>query len=412
MTYIKQGFSSGQILKADHLNHIEDGIANIIPSSSDKPNQQFVTDNEGNQKWEDKIGGYKTIADIDFLPEDYLYKQGNLYYHYGFTCSQFPMVDKTYTVILDGNEYNSIATFDGSYYFVGNRFLHSSSAQDTGEPFCILFSGLNSAAICRLNNPSEEPILSMRGPGEVIVPISGEYIAGGLYAGEGGNSMQFPDSLAKGFCSFATGYGTEAAGVYSSTFGLDTKTLHACSAAFGKGTTTTAQNQIVQGSYNIEEGNYAHIVGNGKRSYGVTTPSNAYTLDWDGNSWFAGDIKCGGTGYDDETAFNVSESIRFLKNRDITFIKQGSTVKCVISFEKASEIISSGANSANITLTITSVDSSDNLIVDTHKMVNIRRVSSLITGETAYYLITFRLVDGNFVTYQFNPDESVVEVSN
>jgi hypothetical protein len=30
--------------------------------------------------------------------------------------------------------------------------------------------------------------------------------------------------------------------------------------------------------------------------------SNAHTLDWNGNAWFAGDIKVGGTSQDDENA--------------------------------------------------------------------------------------------------------------
>lgn len=32
---------------------------------------------------------------------------------------------------------------------------------------------------------------------------------------------------------------------------------------------------------------YAHIVGNGT----VSKPSNAHTLDWDGNAWFAGYVE-------------------------------------------------------------------------------------------------------------------------
>ena len=36
-------------------------------------------------------------------------------------------------------------------------------------------------------------------------------------------------------------------------------------------------------------GKYAHIVGNGGSVY---TRSNAYTLDWDGNAWYAGSVEC------------------------------------------------------------------------------------------------------------------------
>ena len=39
------------------------------------------------------------------------------------------------------------------------------------------------------------------------------------------------------------------------------------------------------------ENKYAHIVGNGTSN---ENRSNAYTLDWDGNAWFAGDITFNG----------------------------------------------------------------------------------------------------------------------
>lgn len=59
----------------------------------------------------------------------------------------------------------------------------------------------------------------------------------------------------------------------------------------------------VQGRYNVVQsvtgpnhyGKYCHIVGNGTSD---TARSNAHTLDWDGNAWFAGDVYTGGTAMD------------------------------------------------------------------------------------------------------------------
>ena len=59
----------------------------------------------------------------------------------------------------------------------------------------------------------------------------------------------------------------------------------------------------VQGKYNIIQsvtgpnylGKYCHIVGNGASD---TARSNAHTLDWNGNAWFAGDVYTGGTAMD------------------------------------------------------------------------------------------------------------------
>lgn len=58
----------------------------------------------------------------------------------------------------------------------------------------------------------------------------------------------------------------------------------------GYGTIASTDAQHVQGKYNYVdiEGKYAHIVGNGKSEH---TRSNAHTVDWNGNGWFAGGLE-------------------------------------------------------------------------------------------------------------------------
>lgn len=101
----------------------------------------------------------------------------------------------------------------------------------------------------------------------------------------------------------AEGRETTASGGYSHAEGYKTTASGSCSHAEGEGTTAVGRYQHVHGRYNIidtgtqdimdpstgkdSRGEYAHIVGNGKSS---TTLSNAHTLDWDGNAWFAGDV--------------------------------------------------------------------------------------------------------------------------
>ena len=46
------------------------------------------------------------------------------------------------------------------------------------------------------------------------------------------------------------------------------------------------------------EPKYVHMVGNGTSA---AARSNAHTLDWSGNAWFAGDVYIGGAGQDDDT---------------------------------------------------------------------------------------------------------------
>ena len=79
-----------------------------------------------------------------------------------------------------------------------------------------------------------------------------------------------------GTYSSAIGNGVEASGNYSHAEGYYTK--------------ASSENQHVQGRYNIEDtaNKYAHIVGNGTDD---TNRSNAHTLDWQGNAWFAGEVQ-------------------------------------------------------------------------------------------------------------------------
>ena len=94
--------------------------------------------------------------------------------------------------------------------------------------------------------------------------------------------------------STAEGYDTTSSGYCSHAEGYDTTADGDCSHAEGQGTNANYDSQHVQGKYNIEdtESKYAHIVGNGTSK---RKRSNAHTLDWEGNAWYAGDV-CNGNG--------------------------------------------------------------------------------------------------------------------
>lgn len=63
--------------------------------------------------------------------------------------------------------------------------------------------------------------------------------------------------------------------------------------AEGEDTMASSDSQHVQGKYNIDDntGKYAHIIGNGT----YNQRSNAHTVDWQGNAWYAGDVYVGST---------------------------------------------------------------------------------------------------------------------
>ena len=96
---------------------------------------------------------------------------------------------------------------------------------------------------------------------------------------------------ASGESSHAEGYHTKALGYYSHAEGAYTEVSGSYSHAEGYQIKASGNFQHVQGKYNIEDTTSAHIVGNGS----ISVRSNAHTLDWQGNAWFAGDIYTGST---------------------------------------------------------------------------------------------------------------------
>lgn len=104
------------------------------------------------------------------------------------------------------------------------------------------------------------------------------------------NSASESNAYKLGECAFAEGKYTKASGEGSHAEGMDTTASGNYSHAEGKGTTASGENQQVQGKYNIEDTTNAHIVGNGLSD---SSKSNAHTLDWSGNAWFAGDVYVG-----------------------------------------------------------------------------------------------------------------------
>lgn len=150
------------------------------------------------------------------------------------------------------------------------------------------------------------------GKGSFSLNRSPNYTTGDYSFAEGRNTV------ASGNASHAEGYETIASGNNSHAEGSSTRTLGIDSHAEGQTTTSSgtashaegnhtiasgeyshaegnetkasSESQHVQGAYNVEDssGTYAHIVGNGTSN---TARSNAHTLDWSGNAWYAGTVE-------------------------------------------------------------------------------------------------------------------------
>lgn len=104
---------------------------------------------------------------------------------------------------------------------------------------------------------------------------------------------------ALGSKSHAEGFNTTASGQSSHAEGVSTSASGDYSHVEGCGTIALGDYQHVQGKYNIKDtkGKYAHIVGNGSDA---DTRSNAHTLDWEGNAWYAGKLSQEGTPTEDK----------------------------------------------------------------------------------------------------------------
>ena len=113
--------------------------------------------------------------------------------------------------------------------------------------------------------------------------------ASGLYSHAEGYQ-----TTASGNCSHAKGYKTTASGSYSHAEGYYTTASGNNSHAEGNNTKAIGTDSHVQGKFNIEDtsNTYADIIGNGTSD---TARSNAATVDWNGNAWFAGDVYTGST---------------------------------------------------------------------------------------------------------------------
>lgn len=73
--------------------------------------------------------------------------------------------------------------------------------------------------------------------------------------------------------------------------------------ALGEGTKASKNNTVALGAYNLEDSNtYVLTVGNGNSSQ----RTNALTVDKNGNLWFSGNIKVGGTGWDSADALELA----------------------------------------------------------------------------------------------------------
>lgn len=176
------------------------------------------------------------------------------------------------------------------------------------------------------------------------------------------NSYQHAEgyaTLAKGVASHAEGQCTTASGRSSHAEGENTVAYAQASHAEGTRTTANSKSQHVQGEYNILDiapenpylrGKYAHIVGNGYITSDAIIRSNAHTLDWNGNAWFAGNVYTGGTGQDDASVEKLVTTTELYQAKDhIAFVDQVNGNTYIVSMRNGSLISRTYVTSIEVT---------------------------------------------------------------
>lgn len=171
-----------------------------------------------------------------------------------------------------------------------------------------------------------------------------------LENGAGSGALkQASAAAASGANATAFGSGTSASSASAHAEGSSTEASGQVAHAEGTGTIAANRSQHVEGEYNVQDpsgnepsgrGTYQHIVGNGTSN---SNRSNAHTMDWNGNAWYAGDVYVGstsGTGMDNGSKKLATEDFvttDYLK-------KNGDSSETTATFEQAAarENVASG----------------------------------------------------------------------
>ena len=177
------------------------------------------------------------------------------------------VVGDSYKVTWDGTVYECVAYQCDGAIAIGNSSIVGSSGNDSIDVDFFVGITPNRMLIFNMESQSAHTISISNGGNEEIIihTIDKKYLPKLIGASGKGENSEIFNSV-----------NNNAIGDYSH--------------AEGNSTTANGNCQHVQGRYNIADSNntYAHIVGNGTSEHAL---SNAHTLDWSGNAWFAGAVE-------------------------------------------------------------------------------------------------------------------------
>lgn len=161
-----------------------------------------------------------------------------------------------------------------------------------------------------------------------------------------------------------------------------------------------------------ERGAYAHIVGNGISN---TACSNAHTLDWNGNAWFAGDVYVGST-----SGTNKDEGSKKLATEEYTDIAVANLInsapetldtlgELATAFEENEEVVSALNDAIATKANKTALEALSALVGDEPVAEQIDEVVSVKQDKNLIVNITHTTADDGTKTY--SADKTFAEVN-
>lgn len=322
MAYKKQTWANGDVITAEKLNHIEEGIENGDNGYECIEAREKLFEGSVSTSGDSALGIFYPPAQFE---ADRIYVSFN---DVVYTCektvtpysNQYGNIDE-YPFVLDSQPSSTVlyTKNSGTYALIVEKDGYSATPTDcfnaaVNESIKTVFNlnnGIQSGSV-RSINAKEEDETYMLGKnsfafGEQAEASGTTSYAEGNYTKASGNISHAEGfiTIASGASSHAEGEQAEASGGASHAEGSYTKASGYASHVEGSETIAAGLYQHVQGKYNIEDNNntYAEIVGNGT---GRKKRSNARTLDWDGNETLQGSLTLG-KGSADETTVTAAQ---------------------------------------------------------------------------------------------------------
>lgn len=201
MSYTKQTFVKGQILKAAHLNHMEEGLKAISDIlSAPSPNCHLITDDNGNRVWaplENNVILHKTVL----TPTE---NEPGSYYIYG-TWAKLPVEGNVCTVNYNGVNYEceiigvpgDMDLPDGTLFVMGNlEDTLEGVVGNPAAPFAIIGLYVPQQGIAGLLYARDEATT-------VVLSITGDGVSAPVGSAKPINITIHPDGTASADMAFA-----------------------------------------------------------------------------------------------------------------------------------------------------------------------------------------------------------------